>query len=181
MSRTSTVGGASRHVFLAAAGICAGALSGCFDFGARVPDATDFVDAGVDGGTPDLGDVDGNFDSGPEVDLGVVDDMGPSCVEGMVPPSATGPQIRIVTLNVDSPMLMVSAGDVVTWTNTDADRHQATAGAPGAITPPPRGFDSGVIASGAQWAYRFCTPRTVIWFCGLHAAQMNGYRIVIGG
>jgi len=170
-------------------GALAAVLAGCIDFGDRVEPPSAFEDAGVDAGPPDAGPP---FDAGPQ-DAGppppdgasaddAGDDASPPCVEEAVPPSDTGPQLQIVTLNVDRPALTIMPGDVLTWTNADTDRHTATAGAPGAILPAARGgFDSGEIAPSGRWAYRFCNPRTVTWFCQNHAAQMNGYRITIGG
>lgn len=165
---------------------------GCVDFGYRVDDADSFADAATDAPPPsDAAPLDAApADSGGVLDAADVDaaesdaevDAAPACVEGPTAPSDTGPQLQFIpTLNVDQPMFTISAGDVVTWTNTDSMRHTATAGAPGAIVPMDRGgFISGDIATGARWAYRFCDPRTLVWFCETHPAQMNGYRIVIG-
>lgn len=128
----------------------------CIDYGVRLPapssDAPP-VDSGGDGG---------------------------SCVEGPTEPSTTGPQLAFSTLAIDQPNLTITAGDVVTWTNNDSMVHTVTAGAPGAPLPTAQGgFDSGDVASGVKWAYRFCTPRTVVYFCKTHASQMNNYRVVV--
>jgi plastocyanin len=132
------------------------ALIACTDFGYRVPPPA----AAIDATTPDTG--------------------GGACVEGATAASAAGPQVALVTLNVDRPMLQVAAGDVVTWTNTDTMVHTVTAGAPGAPLPVAQGgFDSGDIAAGAKWAYRFCAARTAIYYCKTHPGQMNGYRVVV--
>ena len=176
---TTTFTSRSRWLSLASLLALAPCLPGCIDFGYRVATADSFRDAGVDAPT-DAGDA-GEIDTGPAIDGGDLD-APPACVEGAVAPSDMGPQVHFITLNVDQPVLTINAGDVVTWTNTDSMRHTATAGAPGAIVPADRGgFVSGDIAPGGRWAFRFCNPRTVIWFCETHAAQMNGYRIVIGG
>lgn len=136
----------------------AGVLS-CTDFGYRVP-------TGPDGG------VDAAVDAPP--------DGSTACVEGVTAPSTTGPQINLITLNVDKPIVNATAGTVVTWHNTDTMVHTVTAGVPGAPRPPSQGgFDSGNIAPGAAWAWRFCSARTAIYFCSTHANQMNGYRVVI--
>lgn len=130
----------------------------CIDFGYRVP-------------APEL-----------EVDAAAVDADGDgpvACVEGPTAPSTSGPQIHLVTLNVDRPIVNVAVGDVVTWTNTDTMVHTVTAGVPGAPQPPPLGFDSGDLAPGGAWAYRFCSARTAIYFCKTHANQMNGYRVIV--
>lgn len=185
MIRISTSRVWGRRVSATGVLVFAGLLSGCIDFGFRLANADTFVDAGVDAPAPpvDAGDGDAaEADAGAPEDGGGDVDAGPSCVEGAVPPSDIGPQIQFTTLNVDRPIVMITAGDTLTWTNTDSMRHTVTNGAPGAITPAARGgFTSGDVASGSRWAYRFCNPRTVIWFCETHPAQMNGYRIVIGG
>jgi len=127
----------------------------CVDFGYRVPPAHH----------PDADPIDAN---------------GGDCVEGMVAPSATGPQVALITLNVDRPVLNIAPGDVVTWTNTDTMVHTVTAGAPGSPLPEEQGgFDSGDIPASGQWAYRFCNPRTAIYYCKTHASQMNNFRVVI--
>ena len=138
--------------------LCACQALACFDFGYRVPAPQVEVDA-----TPVDGDGDGPA----------------ACVEGPTAPSTTGPQLALVTLNVDRPIASVSIGDVVTWTNTDTMIHTVTAGVPGAPQAPPLGFDSGDIAPGAKWAYRFCSARTAIYFCKTHASQMNGFRVIV--
>lgn len=136
------------------------ALSACVDFGYRLPPPPEEPDAqAADGGTDD----------------------GAGCVEGAVPPSTGGTQVALITLNVDRPVVSISAGDVVTWTNTDTMPHTVTAGAPGAPLPPAQGgFDSDTLAPGAKWAYRFCRARTVIYYCRTHEGQMNNYRVVVG-
>ncbi len=141
--------------FVIVAALLAG---GCIDFGYKVPPPPVEIDAMT---------VDADGD-GPV-----------ACVEGPTAASTTGPQVALVTLNVDTPILSVHVGDVVTWTNTDTMVHTVTAGAPGAPQGPPLGFDSGDITPGAKWAYRFCSARTAIYFCKTHANQMNGYRVVV--
>ncbi|MFN0251963.1 MAG: plastocyanin/azurin family copper-binding protein [Kofleriaceae bacterium] len=129
---------------------------GCIDFGYPVPP---LVDA-------------------PSLDTAIDGDQ--TCTEGSVPPSTSGPQLAFATLSVSNTALTIMRGDVVTWTNTDTMPHTVTAGAPGAEVPLAQGgFDSDTISPGAKWAYRFCTPRTVIYFCKTHASQMNGYRVVV--
>jgi plastocyanin len=133
-------------------------LAGCIDFGYRLPPPPDAPDAPV-----------------------LPDGNGSACTEGIAPPSDTGPQISIITLNVNVPVLAIHIGEVVTWTNTDSMAHTVTAGAPGAMLPPAQGgFDSGDIAAGGKWAYRFCTARSVVYFCKTHASQMNNYRVTVG-
>lgn len=146
-------------LLLAACGALAASLlaaAACIDFGYRVPSLPDAgpADAAPDGST--------------------------ACVEGAVAPSTSGPQIALVTLNVDKAVVNVTPGTVVTWTNTDTMVHTVTAGVPGAPRPPAQGgFDSGDIPAGGKWAWRFCSARNALYFCKTHASQMNGYRIVV--
>lgn len=137
---------------------------GCIDFGYRLepPETGDASSVQVDG-SPAGGATDAA-----------------ACVEGPTEPTTDGLQIRLITLNVDLAVVAIKSGDVVTWTNTDSERHTVTAGAPGAELPPEQGgFDSGDLGSGEVWAYRFCTVRTAIYFCRTHPQQMNGYRIIV--
>jgi plastocyanin len=141
---------------LALAGVTSVVVA-CIDFGYRIPTG------------PDAAPADAAIDSGTS-----------SCVEGAVAPSTSGPQINLVTLNVDKAVVNVTGGTVVTWNNTDSMVHTITAGVPGAPRPPAQGgFDSGDLAPGAKWAWRFCKARTATYFCKTHANQMNGYRIVV--
>lgn len=155
--------------------------SSCFDFGIDVCPADRCIDAGFDAGN-DSGPVDSGppMDSGP-TDAGDVGDSGPPCEEGVAAPSTTGPQLSFVpTLMVDNADVTISVGDVLTVTNNDSMSHTMTAGGPGAPLPLARGgFDSGNIAAGTQWAYRFCSVRSVEWFCTTHPAQMNGFRLTV--
>lgn len=150
------------HVSVGARTLAVGslaALTACFDFGYD-------IDA-----PPDLGVPDGTMADGSGVD-------GIDCTEGPAEPSASGPQVQIATLQMTPAMLDIHAGDTVTWTNNDSMRHTVTAGAPGAVVPAAQGgFDSGEIASGTSWAYRFCALRQAFYFCQTHPSQMNGYRL----
>ncbi len=141
--------------------LCAG---GCIDFGYDIEPPELILDAPADAAEPaDAGSDDGG-----------------GCVEGQVEPSDAGIQIAIITLNVDQPVVAVAPGETITWTNVDSEIHTVTAGAPGAELPVEQGgFDSGEFGTGERWAYRFCTVRTVVYFCATHPQQMNGYRIIV--
>lgn len=155
---TATNGWRGRAFAAGCAVASAAASSSCTDFGYRLPPAADAAPADAAAG-----------------------DSAGACTEGVAPASNTGPQVQLVTLSVNKPALAIARGDVVTWTNTDTMPHTVTAGAPGAQLPPAQGgFDSGTIAPGTRWAYRFCTARTVFYFCKTHASQMNNYRVVVG-
>ena len=107
-------------------------------------------------------------------------DAGGDCVEGEVAPTADGPQVQFITLDVNIRELRVAAGDTVTWTNTDTMPHSVNAGAPGAEVPAASGgFASAALPPGGQFAYRFCSARSVFYFCAVHPGQMTGYRVVI--
>jgi plastocyanin len=54
----------------------------------------------------------------------------------------------------------ITTGTTVAWTNNDAVDHTATA--------VDRSFDSGTIAPGATWRYRFTKPGTYQFFCVVH-------------
>ncbi|MCC7381706.1 MAG: hypothetical protein IT384_07730 [Deltaproteobacteria bacterium] len=142
--------------------------SGCFDFGVEgdLFDVPPPLDSGGGPAPADAGDDDGGTT--------------PACVEGPTDPAVDGPQLHYLTLSVDQRTLTIDRGQVVTWTNSDSMRHSVVAGAPGAVVPPAQGgFDSGEFGAGAQWAYRFCNPRTVVYFCSTHPSQMNGFRIIV--
>lgn len=143
-------------------------LAACFDGGYDIEPPESYPD----------------FPPGVEADAGSASsDGGPSidCDEGPVEPMTTGRQIRFLAgLAVDKTNLTIKSGDIVTWTNLDSEKHTATAGAPGAELPLSRGgFESGRMSTGIKWAYRFCRPRTVIWFCATHPKMMNGYRLIV--
>ena len=147
-------------------GLAASLTLGCVDLGYRAAPFSTF-----DADVSDPGDAGETAGEAAE---------GGSCIEGPAAPATTGPQVHFVTLAVDTPLLAVTSGDVVTWTNTDTMRHTVTAGAPGAEQPAASGgFTSGEIAPTTQWAYRFCNARTVIYFCATHPNQMRDYRIVV--
>ncbi len=109
-------------------------------------------------------------------------DVPEDCVEEEADPSEATIELQFQTLGVDKPIVNAVPGSVLLWINGSSQAHTASAGAPGADIPLDRGgFESGRMAGGgSQWAYRFCQPRTVTWYCRTHPAQMFGYRIVVG-
>ena len=143
-----------KRVLLLGLGLC-----GCFDFGYDVPPAAlqESMGGSADGGTENM-----------------------MCSEGEVSPSASGPQVKFIALNVDTATLKVAPGSIVTWTNADSMPHSVVAGAPGAETPTTKGgFSSPDVPPDGKWAYRFCTKRSLFYFCGKHPSQMSGYRVVV--
>lgn len=152
--------------------VCALLLVGCIDFGHAVapyePPGTAADAALADAVTS------ASSDATPPLDTG------PSCVEGEVPATDLGPQIRFQSFSVDRPTIEIARGDVVTWTNGDSMDHTATAGAPGLEIPPSSGgFASPLMVAGDRWAFRFCAARELVWFCRTHPVQMRDYRIVV--
>lgn len=103
------------------------------------------------------------------------------CVEGPADVASAAVVIRFATMDVDQHLATISAGGVIAWINASTQNHTATAGAPGAdILPANGGFESGLMAAGGStWAFRFCDPRSIEWYCRTHPAQMQGYRIIV--
>lgn len=161
--------------------------AGCFDYGHAVlapadagSDAAD-GDAGSDGDADADADSDGDADGDADADSDGDGDADP-CVEEDVPPppEGTGVVIRILSMAVDQPNVTIPSGEIVTWINTDTERHTMVAGAPGSETPPDQGGFSGPEQlTGQSYARRFCDPRLLFYFCRNHAQQMNNYRIQV--
>jgi amicyanin len=78
--------------------------------------------------------------------------------------------VAIADFAFSPPMLTVTAGDTVTWTNEDAVAHTATSTA-GA-------FDSGDLAQGASFSFTFTTPGTYTYLCTPHP-DMTGQIVVV--
>ena len=153
-----------RRLACLAVPLLASVLGACFDFGYAIAEVA-----------PDTASAETTAEG--ETQPG---DGEPTCVEGPTTPSADGPQIKYVSMSADRLVAPISVGDTVTWTNADSVAHTVTAGAPGAeLATAAGGFESGDLAPGAQYAYRFCAPRTVFYFCRPHAEQMKNYRIIV--
>ncbi|HEX2866762.1 MAG TPA: plastocyanin/azurin family copper-binding protein [Ignavibacteriales bacterium] len=71
--------------------------------------------------------------------------------------------------------LTVPAGTTVTWTNKDAYEHTVTSGTPNA---PDGKFDSGTIASGKTFSYKFDAKGTYSYYCKVHPEVMVGTIVV---
>jgi amicyanin len=67
--------------------------------------------------------------------------------------------------------LIVTAGDTVTWVNTDDLPHTAT------CTASPPLFDSKTLDKDDKFSFQFNTPGTYDYFCKLHP-NMTGKVIV---
>jgi len=77
--------------------------------------------------------------------------------------------VTIADFAFSPPMLTITAGDTVTWTNEDAVAHTATS-ATGA-------FDSGDLAQGASFSFTFTTEGTYAYICTPHP-EMTGQIVV---
>jgi plastocyanin len=77
--------------------------------------------------------------------------------------------VTIADFAFSPPMLTVTTGDTVTWTNEDPVVHTATS-ATGV-------FDSGDLTQGASFSFTFTTPGTYVYVCSPHT-DMTG-RIVV--
>jgi plastocyanin len=56
----------------------------------------------------------------------------------------------------------ITAGDTVTWTNTDPAPHDVT------VTSGPVAIHSPTIATGQSWTYTFTMPGTYAYICSIH-------------
>lgn len=131
---------------------------GCFDLGGPAPDAA-AIDAEI-------------------ADTGVADAAQP-CTEGVVE-GATGTEVMIPGFRVEPSSVTIRAGEVVVWINADDMTHRLVSGEPGdRISVGDGGFDTGSIEPGARRAIRFCSPRSLPYYCAPHAGQMNGFRLEI--
>jgi len=61
--------------------------------------------------------------------------------------------------------LNVELGTTVTWTNTDSVSHTSTSDAPG--------WDSGIVAPGAQFSRSFPTAGTFRYHCAIHPGMVG--------
>jgi plastocyanin len=77
--------------------------------------------------------------------------------------------VTIADFAFSPPMLTITAGDTVTWTNEDPVVHTATS-TTGA-------FDSGDLAQGASFSFTFTTPGTYAYVCTPHP-EMTGQIVV---
>jgi plastocyanin len=61
--------------------------------------------------------------------------------------------------------VMVAVGDTVTWTNTDTVSHTSTSDA--------SGWDSGIVAPGAQFSRTFQAAGTFRYHCAIHPGMVG--------
>jgi plastocyanin len=154
--------------------------SACIDFGAApARDAT--VNSLTDATPADSNAGDANTGDAFALDAETPDAAVP-CVEGPVDTTTASVTltINLIRFNVDAPEVHIASGDILAWRNTDTRAHRLVSGVPdNPILPADGGFNTGAIASGSSYAHRFCTLRTILYYCSNHPGVMNGYRIVI--
>ena len=68
--------------------------------------------------------------------------------------------------------LTVKLGEVVQWTNLDADPHTVT------TTNAPVAFDSGVFKKGQSYSYTFTTPGTYTYYCAVHPDMVGEIKVL---
>ena len=76
------------------------------------------------------------------------------------------------SMDFDPNSLTINVGDTVTWTNNDGMDHTATS------TSGPVSFDSGNIASGANWAFTFTEAGTYDYVCNYHSSMTATITVV---
>lgn len=111
-----------------------------------------------------------------------------SCGASADAPDAQTKSVTVQHIAFDPPVLEVSAGTEVTWTNRDAGVvHTATSGTPGdkgvpgldnGTPPKPDGtFDGSMDDDGASFSFTFDEPGTYAYFCRVHQS-MTGEIVV---
>ena len=65
--------------------------------------------------------------------------------------------------------ITINVGDTVTWTNSDAQGHTATADG--------GSFDTGTIGNGTSKTVTFSTAGTFAYHCSIHAAMIGGVTV----
>ena len=76
-----------------------------------------------------------------------------------LPPDGAN-EVNINEFSFDPGMLIVKAGTIVTWTNSDTISHT--------IISDSQAFKSGNLGFGNTYSYRFSIPGTYSYQCGLH-------------
>ncbi len=81
-------------------------------------------------------------------------------------------EVQVVDFAFEPAMVMIEAGDTVTWTNTGNRPHT--------ITADDGSFDSGRLDPGEQFSFTFNEPGTFTYVCGFHP-EMQGSVMVAEG
>ena len=88
-------------------------------------------------------------------------------------PGAGGTSVSYKGFQVDPKSIEITAGQVVTWTNSDSSAHTVTAGTPGSKSG---AFDQKLAANGST-KVTFDRAGTFDYFCELHTTMVG--RIVV--
>jgi amicyanin len=76
--------------------------------------------------------------------------------------AASATNVRMANYAFSPASLTVTAGDTVTWTNTDQAPHDVT------TTSAPVSIHSPMLSKGQSWSYTFSTPGTYAYICSIH-------------
>lgn len=148
------------------------ALTDCVDLGTEVTLPPE-VDAGAGGGSG--GGAGGGSGGGSAGGAGGDE----TCVEGVVPYEQATKKLSYANFAISETPATVPVGTIVGWSNDDSQTHTVTAGQGRTkLADDAGGFDSGPLAPGSNFAFKFCTPRTVYYFCQPHS-NMTDFQIVI--
>lgn len=93
--------------------------------------------------------------------------------------TASGDTVNLKLIAYKPAKLTVTAGSTVTWHQMDPGVHTVTSGTVsqdgGGVSMHPDGtFDSGQLATGKSFTFRFDKPGTYTYFCEIHPATMHG-------
>jgi plastocyanin len=78
----------------------------------------------------------------------------------------SGASVKTTTAYSPSP-ISVAVGGTVTWTNNDSTTHTATSNV----------FDSGAIAPGASFSYKFPAAGTYTYHCTIHPGMVGTVNV----
>lgn len=86
---------------------------------------------------------------------------------------AGDPGVTIVDFQFNPGTITVHAGDTITWTNTGAQPHTATAN--------DHSFDTGVLKKGQSASHTFSTPGTFSYICTIHPFMKGTVTVLASG
>jgi plastocyanin len=86
---------------------------------------------------------------------------------------AGDPGVTIVDFQFNPGTITIHAGDTITWTNTGAQPHTATAN--------DHSFDTGVLKRGQSASHTFSTPGTFSYICTIHPFMKGTVTVVASG
>ncbi|HSV67889.1 MAG TPA: plastocyanin/azurin family copper-binding protein [Mycobacteriales bacterium] len=86
----------------------------------------------------------------------------PAAAAGVQQVSSTAYQVVMAHYSFGPASLTVTAGDTVTWTNTDQAAHDVT------TASAPASFHSPLLAKGQSWSVVLTVPGTYSYYCSVH-------------